>query len=151
MNNLNTRIILINQYFRLFFKFYTPPISNLYICQFSRQKLESLRGARYFCTLDAAQRYMQCAMEEKTYRRLHFVVFSEYRRYGNQSGCCTRRAQFETQTIEMSFLQAEDKLPRTHVVSEEGLSCDPQKTEAIDSWPKGRDRAEDFLNTCWVL
>ena len=25
MNNLNTRIILINQYFRLFFKFYTPP------------------------------------------------------------------------------------------------------------------------------
>ena len=37
MNNLNTRIILINQYFRLFFKFYTPPISNLYIHQFSRQ------------------------------------------------------------------------------------------------------------------
>ena len=36
MNNLNTRIILINQYFRLFFKFYTPPISNLYISQFSR-------------------------------------------------------------------------------------------------------------------
>ena len=36
MNNLNTRIILINQYFRLFFKVYTPPISNLYICQFSR-------------------------------------------------------------------------------------------------------------------
>ena len=36
MNNLNTRIILINQYFRLFFKCYTPPISIsiLYIHQF---------------------------------------------------------------------------------------------------------------------
>jgi hypothetical protein len=42
MNNLNTRIILINQYFRLFFKFYTPPISNLYICQFSRQNQQPL-------------------------------------------------------------------------------------------------------------
>ena len=39
MNNLNTRIILINQYFRLVFKFDTPPISNLYIRQFSRQIL----------------------------------------------------------------------------------------------------------------
>ena len=42
MNNLNTRIILINQYFRLFFKFYTPPISNLYIRQFSRQSKSRL-------------------------------------------------------------------------------------------------------------
>ena len=45
MNNLNTRIILINQYFRLFFKLYTPPNSNLYICQFSRTQASILSGA----------------------------------------------------------------------------------------------------------
>ena len=39
MNNLSTRIILINQYFRLFFNFYTPPNSNICIHQFSRQIL----------------------------------------------------------------------------------------------------------------
>ena len=46
MNNRNTRIILINQYFRLFFKFYTPPISNLYIHQFSRHAC--VKGNTYF-------------------------------------------------------------------------------------------------------
>ena len=52
MNNLNTRIILINQYFRLFFKCYTPPISNLYIHQFSRQYkyMFYLKYIYYFAT-----------------------------------------------------------------------------------------------------
>ena len=38
MNNLSTKIILINQYFRLFFNFYTPPNSNICIHQVSRQR-----------------------------------------------------------------------------------------------------------------
>ena len=53
MNNLNTRIILINQYFRLFFKCYTPPISILYIHQFSRRCLlfcSSCCGVLLFCS-----------------------------------------------------------------------------------------------------
>ncbi len=28
------------------------------------EAIEALRGAKYFCTLDAAQGYMQCVMEE---------------------------------------------------------------------------------------
>ena len=39
MNNLNTRIILNNQYFRLFSNFYTQTISNIYIRQFSSQRV----------------------------------------------------------------------------------------------------------------
>ena len=39
MNNLSTRIIRINQYFRLFFNFYTPPNSNICIRQFPAKRL----------------------------------------------------------------------------------------------------------------
>ena len=44
MNNLSTKIILINQYFRLFFNFYTPPNSNICIHQVSRHYYRDYYG-----------------------------------------------------------------------------------------------------------
>ena len=38
--------------------------------------LEALRGAKYFCTLDAAQGYMQCAMKEDDIPKTAFLAGS---------------------------------------------------------------------------
>ena len=149
------------------------------------EALEALRGANYFCTLDAAQGYMQCAMKEEdiqktafragsgglfeftsmpfglfnasaTYQRLTESMLSDFNPWNlliylddillfassieqmvtNLETVLTR---LEEQGLKLKpskchvFKQKINYL--CHVVSEDGVSCDLEKTEAIDNWP----------------
>ena len=52
MNNLHIRIILISQYFLLFFNFYAPPNSNICSRQCSRQIPVVVTGALVFAGVE---------------------------------------------------------------------------------------------------
>ena len=149
------------------------------------EALEALRGAKYFCTLDAAQGYMQCAMKEDDIPKTAFRAGSgglfEFTRmpYGLCNAPATYQRLMESMlsdfnyrnlliyldnillyasSIEEMITNLETVLTRLeeqglklkpskchlfkqkinylgHVVSEDGVSCDPEKTDAIDNWP----------------
>ena len=149
------------------------------------ESLEALRGAKYFCTLDAAQGYMQCAMKEEDIQKTAFRAGSgglfEFTRM--PFGLCNAPATYQrlmesmlsdfnyrnlliylddillyASSIEEMIPNIETVLTRLeeqglklkpskchlfkqkinylgHVLYEYSVSCDLEKTEAIDYWP----------------
>eukprot|EP00731_Ephydatia_muelleri_P009815 Em0005g401a len=89
--------------------------------------LDTLAGSRLFTTLDLKNGYWQVEVEATK------DSFQYVRRL--------REAGLRVKPSKCRFLQKEVKF-LGHVVSENGISTDPGKTEAIQKWPVHRSRRE---------
>ena len=98
---------------------------------------DQMRGAKVFSKIELRSGYHQVRIKDEEIHKTSFRI-REYQLYAKLSKCDFYRDRIQ-------YLG--------HIISEEGISVEPEKIEAIMNWPTPRNwtKCKIFYGTCRIL